>query len=137
MKRNMEKTLKKGMDIIESEKNIHYDLLVDDIQWLYEDMQKEGFFRSIGVAFYIGVAVGYKIRENELKKAKKGIQKQLGDRLIKLRGNKSQEQVARDLNISISSIVKYENGERIPRDELKIQIANYYNVSVFDLFSCE
>ena len=60
--------------------------------------------------------------------------KAIGKRLAQLRGNKSQEQVARELNISTSSIVKYENGERIPRDELKIQIANYYNVSVYDLF---
>lgn len=60
--------------------------------------------------------------------------KTIGRRLAKLRGSRSQETVARDNNISLSSYTKYERGERIPRDELKIQIAKYYGVSVRDIF---
>lgn len=55
-------------------------------------------------------------------------------RLRELRGNKSREEVSAELGISISAISMYENGERIPRDDLKIKIANYYDVSVQDIF---
>lgn len=58
----------------------------------------------------------------------------IADKLIKLRGDKSREQVAVDLGISYSAIVAYELGERVPRDEIKIKIANYYGVKVGELF---
>ena len=58
----------------------------------------------------------------------------IGKKLIELRGDKSREQVAVDLGISYPSIVSYENGERVPRDEIKIKIANYYNTSVATIF---
>jgi putative transcriptional regulator len=58
----------------------------------------------------------------------------IGQKLIKLRGTKSREQVAVDLGISYSAVVSYELGERIPRDEIKIKIAKYYGVDVGELF---
>lgn len=58
----------------------------------------------------------------------------IADKLIKLRGDKSREQVAVDLGISYSAIVAYELGERVPRDEIKIKIAKYYGVDVGELF---
>lgn len=58
----------------------------------------------------------------------------VGDKLTKLRGNKPQETVARAVGISISALSMYENGQRIPRDEIKIRLAEYYNVSVQSLF---
>ncbi len=60
--------------------------------------------------------------------------KKIGKRLIELRGNKTREEVAIDLKISYSALQMYENGERIPRDEIKIKIANYYSVSVQSIF---
>lgn len=51
-----------------------------------------------------------------------------------LRGDKSQEKVAKDIGISTSAIAMYENGERIPRDEIKVLLANYYGKTVGDLF---
>lgn len=60
--------------------------------------------------------------------------KKIAMKLTELRGEKSREQVAVDLKISYSSIVSYENGDRIPRDEIKIKIANYYNTSVEEIF---
>ena len=54
-------------------------------------------------------------------------------RLIELRGEKSQAQVANDLGISDSAISAYEQGDRIPRDEVKIRIAtspHAQNISV-------
>ena len=58
----------------------------------------------------------------------------IGQKLIKLRGTKSREQVAVDLGISYSAVVSYELGERVPRDEIKIKIAKYYGVDVGELF---
>lgn len=58
----------------------------------------------------------------------------IGKKLVRLRGNKTRKEVARDLNLSISAIAMYENGERIPRDEYKIKIANYYHATVQEIF---
>lgn len=58
----------------------------------------------------------------------------MAEKLVELRGDKSREQLAVDLGISYSAVVSYENGERVPRDEMKIKIANYYNVNVEDIF---
>jgi putative transcriptional regulator len=63
--------------------------------------------------------------------------KKVGKRLIELRGDKSREQVAIDLGISYSSVVAYELGERVPRDEIKIKLANYYGITVGELFFSE
>lgn len=57
-----------------------------------------------------------------------------GTKLRALRGDKTQEEVAADLGISKSALAMYERDERIPRDEVKIQIANYYNESIGALF---
>ena len=55
-------------------------------------------------------------------------------RLRELRGDKTQEKVAKDLNISQSSYAMYENGQRIPSDEKKIKLAEYYSTTVQDIF---
>ena len=58
----------------------------------------------------------------------------IGKRLIELRGEKTQEEVAKDLGISLSAVGMYERGERIPRDEVKIAIAKYYDTTVQSIF---
>ena len=64
--------------------------------------------------------------------------KKIAQNLVNLRGNKTQETVAADLGISTSALSMYECGERIPRDEIKIKIANYYSKSVGEIFfDCE
>ena len=60
--------------------------------------------------------------------------KEIGKRLVELRGNKTQEVVAKDLNISMSALSMYERGERIPRDNIKIRIAAYYNKPIYEIF---
>lgn len=54
--------------------------------------------------------------------------------LIDLRGNRSREEVASALGLSLSAIAMYEIGARIPRDETKMKIAEYYGKSVEDIF---
>ena len=58
----------------------------------------------------------------------------IADRLIKLRGNRTQAEVAEALGISQSAYSMYENGERIPRDEIKKRIAQFYKRSVNTIF---
>ena len=59
---------------------------------------------------------------------------EIGKRLISLRGTRTQEEVAKAVNISTAAIGMYERGERIPRDEVKIDLAKFYDVTVQSLF---
>ena len=58
----------------------------------------------------------------------------IGQKLITLRGARTREQIAAALGISVSAMQMYENGRRVPRDEIKMKLAEYYNVSVDELF---
>lgn len=58
----------------------------------------------------------------------------VAERLIKARGDKKREEVAAAIEVSLSAITMYENGERVPRDETKIKLAEYYNKTVQELF---
>ncbi|GIN39004.1 helix-turn-helix transcriptional regulator [Heyndrickxia oleronia] len=60
--------------------------------------------------------------------------KLIGQKLLDLRGDKSRDEVATAINISISALQMYENGQRIPRDEIKVKLAEYYNSTVQDIF---
>jgi len=58
----------------------------------------------------------------------------IGERLIVLRADKNRQDVAKELGISLSALQMYENGKRIPRDEIKARIAKYYQVSIESIF---
>lgn len=58
----------------------------------------------------------------------------IGKRLRKLRGIRPKTKVARQMGISYSALCKFESGERIPSDDMKVLIANYYGVTVQELF---
>lgn len=60
--------------------------------------------------------------------------KVIGNRLKALRGDKTIKEVAESLSISESALSMYETGNRIPRDEIKIRIAQYYGRSVQSIF---
>lgn len=57
-----------------------------------------------------------------------------GEKLRELRGNMSQEEMAKELHITKSSLAMYERNERIPRDEVKIRIAKYFGKTVQEIF---
>lgn len=57
-----------------------------------------------------------------------------GAKLKELRGERSQEFVANDLGISVSALGMYETEQRVPRDEIKIKLANYYQSTVQAIF---
>lgn len=58
----------------------------------------------------------------------------VGERLRALRGERTQEEISKELGITKSSYAIYERGERTPRDEVKVRISKYYGVSVQELF---
>ena len=60
--------------------------------------------------------------------------KRIGEKLKELRGNRKLNEVAAQLGISPSALSMYENGERIPRDVIKITIAEYYEQPITDIF---
>lgn len=60
--------------------------------------------------------------------------KKVGTMLRALRGNRSQKAVADALGISETALSIYEKGERIPRDEIKKAMADYFGVSIELLF---
>lgn len=53
---------------------------------------------------------------------------------LRIEKGKSVTEAAKDLNISTSALSMYENGERIPRDNIKIRIANYYEKPIAVIF---
>lgn len=59
---------------------------------------------------------------------------EFGKRLVELRGDRLQSEVAEAVGVSISSLSSYENGQRIPRDDVKIRLANYFGVTVQSIF---
>lgn len=60
----------------------------------------------------------------------------IGAKLKRLREEKgvSIEKMAKTLGLTNQAIYNYENNVRVPRDEIKIQIANYFNKSVEEIF---
>lgn len=58
----------------------------------------------------------------------------IAKKLIELRGTKSRETVAKACGISISALAMYEQGERIPRDDIKIRLSKYYGRTVNFIF---
>ena len=59
---------------------------------------------------------------------------EIANRLVQLRGGKTQREVAESLGISVSAMAMYEAGERVPRDEIKVKLANFYGCTVQSLF---
>lgn len=58
----------------------------------------------------------------------------VGARLIAARGNRNRKTVADAVGISVSALAMYETGHRIPRDEIKVKLAEFYKKSVQSLF---
>src|SRR5690554_4677039 len=56
----------------------------------------------------------------------------IGKRIRKLRENKglTQLEFAKSINISNSTLSQYESEHRAPSDEIKIKIADFFNVSL-------
>ena len=60
--------------------------------------------------------------------------KEIAKKLRELRGTESRKTVADSLGLSVSALAMYESGKRIPKDEVKIKIAEYFARSVDEIF---
>lgn len=62
--------------------------------------------------------------------------KSIGNTLRQLREKKGKtmQEVADDLDLTVSAISRYESGERIPQDDIKKRLAAYYKRSVGGIF---
>lgn len=58
----------------------------------------------------------------------------IGKRLKTLRGSQSRDEVAAKVGISSSALGMYECGKRIPRDDVKKRLADYFGVTIQSLF---
>lgn len=67
---------------------------------------------------------------------KKEINKMSNNYLTMLRESRglSKAKLAKFIGVSPAAISSYERGERIPRDEIKVRIAEYFGVSIIDVF---
>ena len=57
-----------------------------------------------------------------------------GETLRRLRGNKDRAVVAEAVGITERALQSYECGDRVPRDEVKQRLADYYKRSVQYIF---
>lgn len=58
----------------------------------------------------------------------------MAEKLISLRGDRTQKEVSEAVGISPSALAMYETGERAPRDEIKLRLAAYYHTTLQELF---
>lgn len=58
----------------------------------------------------------------------------MAEKLISLRGEKTQEEVSKAVGISPSALAMYETGRRAPRDEIKLRLATYYHTTLQEVF---
>ena len=60
----------------------------------------------------------------------------IGETLTRLRQDLhlSQREVAQACGVSVSAIGMYESGMRIPRDTIKVKLADFYGKPVQDIF---
>lgn len=59
----------------------------------------------------------------------------ISKKLIELRGDKSQKEVAEALGISAMSLSHYENGRRKPSVDMLYRLSRYYNVDMGIFFT--
>ncbi|MCI8958175.1 MAG: helix-turn-helix transcriptional regulator [Lachnospiraceae bacterium] len=57
-----------------------------------------------------------------------------GKRLVNLRGRRSQAVVAKSVGIATSTLGMYETEQRVPRDSVKVALANFYGTTVQEIF---
>lgn len=53
---------------------------------------------------------------------------------LRIKSKLSMAEVAEKLGVTTQSVFYYENGSRVPRDEVKKQLATLYGVTVGELF---
>lgn len=58
----------------------------------------------------------------------------IGERLRKLRGSRTLDDVAKAVGVTPMAVSLWERGERIPGDDMKVKLSQYYKRSVTSIF---
>lgn len=58
----------------------------------------------------------------------------IANRLRELRGRRSREEVAVGIGVTAQAIFNYETGARIPSDDIKVKLADYFGRTVQEIF---
>ena len=58
----------------------------------------------------------------------------IGERLREARGDIPRKNVCEKVGISLSALMMYENDKRVPRDSIKIKLAELYGKKIEELF---
>ena len=58
----------------------------------------------------------------------------IAKRLRELRWERSQIEVAMAIGVTKGAISMYECGDRVPSDDIKVKLADYYGVTVQEIF---
>lgn len=58
----------------------------------------------------------------------------IGNHLKELRGSRTKEEIAYRMGISVTSVCLYESGKRMPKDDVKVKMADFYGLTVQELF---
>lgn len=59
------------------------------------------------------------------------------EKLFYLRGDTPRKEVALAVGISVSALSNYEHGIRVPKDNIKKRLADYYGKTVGEIFFAE
>ena len=74
------------------------------------------------------------ITDSNKRKEKTMERTEVGKKLVELRGEKSQSEVAAAVGITQAALSMYERGERTPRDAVKVRLADYFKEDVAFIF---
>lgn len=58
----------------------------------------------------------------------------IGERLRALRGDQPREAVALAIGVTAQAVANYETGARIPTDEIKLRLAEFFDKTVQEIF---
>lgn len=58
----------------------------------------------------------------------------IAERLKEARGDIKRKDVCAAVGISVSTLMMYENGKRVPKDDIKSKLAKFYNKGIEELF---
>jgi transcriptional regulator with XRE-family HTH domain len=58
----------------------------------------------------------------------------IAEKLVEARGKIPRKTVCEAIGIALSTLSMYENGERVPRDRIKLKLANFYQKDIKELF---
>ena len=60
--------------------------------------------------------------------------KVIGNRLRELRGDKTQKEVADAVGVTAMAVCQYEAGTRVPSDQVKVALSEYFGRTVENIF---